>query len=89
MKRDLAQMNVDLAIEVSRFIREHADIAKQIPRGAQLVIQREGDEEFNQWSRRVAEKQRQEGQPVIYVIIRQVEPVRSRIADARIEPAVA
>jgi hypothetical protein len=83
------RLNVALAIEVSRYIREHADVARQIPRGAQLVIQREGDEEFNQWSRKVAEKQREEGQPVVYVIIRQMEPVRSRIADARIEQAVA
>ncbi len=39
----------------------------------------EGAEEFNHWSREGAERQAEPGQPIVYVKIKELAPVRSRI----------
>jgi hypothetical protein len=70
-------------------LREHEEAARQVPHGAQLVIQIEGDEEFNEWSHKTAEKQRSKAQPFVYIVIQQLEPVKSRIANAHVEFALA
>ena len=44
----------------------------------------EGDEEFNRWSREGARRQAEPGQLVVYVKIKQLEPVRSRIRAAEL-----
>ncbi len=56
-------------------------IAQLVP-GEELVITQNDQPVAN-------EKQRETGQPVVYVTIRQIEPLKSRIAEARIETAVA
>jgi len=38
-----------------------------------------GDDEFNQWSKERGSAQVEDGQPVIYVKTKGLEPVRSRI----------
>jgi hypothetical protein len=45
----------------------------------------EGDDEYNEWSRQLAERQREPGQPVIYVKVKGLKPARSRL----IKPEVA
>ena len=37
-----------LVTEFDRYVMEHPDFALQIPHGAQIVIQVEGDEPFNE-----------------------------------------
>ena len=39
----------------------------------------EGNRRFNQWSRKLAESQAEEGQPIICVRIKKLKPLRSRI----------
>jgi hypothetical protein len=39
----------------------------------------EGEEAFNRWSREGAIRQAAPDQPIVYVKIKQLEPVRSRI----------
>ena len=43
--------------EFDRYVVEHPDFASQIPPGAQVVIQVEGDDAFNEWARRLADGQ--------------------------------
>jgi len=68
-----------LVIEFDRYVMEHPEFAAEIPRNAQIVLQIEGDEEYNQWSRHIAEKQREPGQLVVFVKVKGLRPVRSRI----------
>ena len=46
-----------LVTEFDRYVVEHPDFASQIPPGAQVVIQVEGDDAFNEWARRLADGQ--------------------------------
>ena len=41
----------------------------------------EGDEEFNRWSQEGAKRQAEKGQPVVYVKIKRIQPIRSRIQE--------
>ncbi len=74
-----------LVAEFDRYVVEHLEFAEKIPQNAQIVLQVEGDEEYNEWSKRLAERQRETGQPVVYVKIKGLKPVKSRL----IEPEVA
>jgi len=49
---------------------EHPDFASRIPQNAQIVLQVEGDEEYNQWCRQLAERQRETDQVVAYVKVK-------------------
>ena len=65
--------------EFDRYVAEHPEFVVNIPQNAQIVLQIEGDEEYNKWSRNLAEKQRERGQPVVYVKIKGLKPVKSRL----------
>jgi len=59
-----------LVVEFDRYVVEHPEFAAKIPQNAQIVLQVEGDEEYNEWSRQLADRQREIGQTVIYVKVR-------------------
>jgi uncharacterized protein DUF5647 len=65
--------------EFDRYVIEHPNFAAKIPRNAQVVLQVENDEEYSAWSRKLAERQREPGQPVVYVRIKGLKPARSRL----------
>ena len=81
----LERKHVILVTEFDRYVVEHPEFAAKIPPDAQVILQVEGDEEYNEWSRRLAEKQREPDQPVVYVKIKGLKPPRSRL----LEPEVA
>lgn len=74
-----------LVAEFDRYVIEHPEFAANIPLNAQVVLQIEGDEEYNEWSRKLGEEQREPGQAVVYVKSKGLEPPKSRL----IEPEVA
>ncbi len=77
--------NTELIKEFNRYIRERPEFADSIPDDAVVVMQLEGDEEFNKWSRRLAESRAEEGQPIVYIKIKGLAPLRSRIKDLELE----
>ena len=81
----LERKHAILVTEFDRYVVEHPEFAAKIPPNAQIILQVEGDEEYNEWSRRLAEKQREPDQPVVYVKIKGLKPPRSRL----LEPEVA
>ena len=68
-----------LVTEFDRYVVEHPEFAEKIPLNAQIVLQVEGDEEYNAWSRQIAEKQREPGQAIVYVKIKGLKPAKSRL----------
>jgi hypothetical protein len=58
---------------------EHPEFAAKIPRNAQIILQLEGNSEYNDWIKEVAESQIEKGQPIVYVCIKELKPVRSRL----------
>lgn len=71
--------NTDLVKEFNRYVREHPEFADDIPQNAVVVMQLEGDRKFNQWSRKLARSHAEKGQPIVYVRIQKLKPLRSRI----------
>jgi hypothetical protein len=74
-----------LVTEFDRYVVESPEFAAKIPQNAQIVLQVEGDDEYNRWSRELAGRQREPGQAVVYVKVKGLKPVKSRL----IEPEVA
>ena len=81
----LDRKHVILVTEFDRYVIEHPEFAAEIPRKAQIVLQVEGDEEYNEWSRGLAERQREPNQKVAYVKVKGLKLARSRL----LKPEVA
>jgi len=75
------QKNAELVTEFDRYVREHPDFADRIPERALVAMLVEGDEDFNRWSQEGAKRQAEKGQPIVYVKIKKIQPVRSRIQE--------
>ena len=59
----LEKKHAILVTEFDRYIVEHPEVAARIPQNAQIVLQIEGDEEYNAWSRELADWQTYEDYP--------------------------
>jgi len=79
------QKNTELIKEFNRYVREHPKFAEQIPNDAIVILQLDGDEEFNTWARQLVESRQSEGSPVVVVKIKKLKPLRSRITQLELE----
>lgn len=70
--------------EFNQYLFDHPQFADEIPQGAIIVLQLGDDEEYNQWSRQVAEMNREPGRPVVYIEIQALAPERSRLINPRL-----
>ena len=69
-------------------MREHPRFAEQIPHNAVVILQFEGDKEFNRWARQLAESRQEEGTSLSMVKIKKLKPLRSRIEQIQLEQTV-
>lgn len=84
-KERFVEKNSMMVREFDRYILEHPEFSERIPNNALIVMQIEGDEEFNQWAKETALKVAEKDQPKVYVTITELKPVRSRIEKLRLE----
>jgi hypothetical protein len=80
------QKNAELVTEFDRYVREHPEFAERIPDNAIVAMLVEGDEDFNRWSQEGSKRQAEKGQPITYVKIKRIQPIRSRIQEIEISP---
>lgn len=80
------QKNAQLLTEFDRYLIENPTVADVIPNGALIAMHVEGDDDFNKWSSRLAQEQADAGQCIIFVNIKKLQPVRSRIEELAIVP---
>jgi hypothetical protein len=73
--------NAELVTEFDRYVREHPEFADRIPNNALVAMLVDGDQEFNRWSQEGAKRQAEKEQPVVYVTIKRIQPIRSRIQE--------
>jgi len=78
------QKNAELVTEFDRYVREHPDFADQIPTNALVAMLIEGDQKFNRWSQEGAQRQAEKQQPIVYVKIKRIQPIRSRIEEIEV-----
>jgi hypothetical protein len=81
----LERKHAILVTEFDRYVVEHPEFAVKIPRNAQIVLQVEGEEEYNAWSRQIAARQRERDQSVVFVKVKGLKPAKSRL----IKPEIA
>lgn len=86
-KERFVEKNSILVKEFDRYILEHPEFADQIPDNALVVMHVEGDDEFNNWARDTAQNVAEKDNPIVYVIITKLKPVRSRIEKIKLELA--
>ena len=86
-EKRMVEKNLDLIFEFEKYILQHPEIATDIPQDAVVFMRLEGDERFNRWSRRLAEKHCEQGQPIFRVTIKKMKPVHSRIEELSLERA--
>jgi hypothetical protein len=85
VNKRLQEQHTLLIQEFNQYLFDHpAEFLTHIPQGAVIVLQLGGDEEYNRWSRRAAEKTRGEGQPLAFVEILKLAPARSRLISPRL-----
>lgn len=81
-----ADKQLQLTGEFGKFVFDHPELDEQMPNGAYVYFQVCGEEEFNRYSRELAEQQRRAGQPVVLVHIKGLAPPQgSRLIDPIIE----
>ncbi|HJW86625.1 MAG TPA: DUF5647 family protein [Candidatus Brocadiaceae bacterium] len=80
----MERKNTELIREFNRYIRDHPEFADSLPDNAVVVMQLEGDASFNTWSSAVAKSHAEEGQPIVYIRIKRLKPIHSRIEDLEI-----
>jgi Family of unknown function (DUF5647) len=78
-EKRLIEKNSMLVKEFDRYIIEHPEFADAIPDNALVVMQIDGDDEFNAWARKASLSAAEEGNPIVYVTIKELKPIRSRI----------
>jgi hypothetical protein len=84
-KKRFVEKNSILVKEFDRYILEHPEFADKLPNNALVVMQVEGDEEFNNWARETAQSVAEKDNPIVYVTITELKPVRSRIEKLKLE----
>ena len=77
--------NTMLVREFDRYILEHPGFAEKIPDNALVVMQIVGDEEFNEWARRTGQSVAEKDNPIVYITVTELKPVRSRIEKLKLE----
>ena len=86
-KRLFVEKNSILVKEFDRYILEHPEFAEKIPDNALVVMHLEGDDDFNTWARKTALSAAEKDNPIVYVTITELKPVRSRIEKLKLELA--
>jgi len=85
-EKDYFEKNVTLSAEFSRYLFDHPEIENQIPRDAQVIILPEDDPGLCEFNKEIAKRQREKGQPVVYVKVNAIAPkIFSRLINPRIE----
>ena len=85
----LEKKHAILVTEFDRYVMEHDEFAAEIPQNSQIVLQVKGDEEYNKWSRQLAESQREANQIVVYVTVKGLKPTKSRLMKPVLNRAAA
>jgi len=84
-KKRYVEKNNVLIREFDKYILEHPEFSDRIPNNALVVMQIEGDEEFNGWARETGRQVAEKDMPMVYITITELKPVRSRIEKLKLE----
>ena len=85
-KQELFEKNLMLTTEFSRYVLEHPEVAKRIPKDAIVVILPEYDQKLAEENLKIARARREKNQPMVLVRVKRLAPVRkSRLVKPKVE----
>ena len=84
-----ARKQMELTAEFSKYLLDHPEIDESLPEDSYIYFEVRGEAEFNEYSRRLAERrEREEGMVTVCVRVRGLAPPQgSRLIDPEITPA--
>ena len=88
-EKEIFNKNLILSAEFDRYVIEHPEFAEKIPLNAVVVLLPEDDQELCDINMEIAERQKEEGQQIVYVHIGKVAPQISRLTDVSLEVKAA
>ena len=79
--------NLALSTEFSRYVLEHPEVGEALPPNARVILLPQENPELCRINLEIAEKQRRRepDQPVVYVYIEEIAPVKSRLVHLHLE----
>ena len=86
-EKKLVDKNLDLIFEFEKYVLDHPEFAKKIPRNAVVIMKVDGDDHFNRWSEAKGKRQAKKGVPMVRVTVKKMGPVHSRIETLHLEYA--
>jgi hypothetical protein len=87
-EKKMLEKQLDLIFEFEKYVIEHPNFTKRIPRNAIISMRVDGDKSFNRWSQRLTEKHTNGKKvPVFLINVKEMRPAASRIQRLRIERA--
>lgn len=85
---EIMEKNLTLSFELSLYVTEHPEFARQIPPDARVVLLPGDDPELAQINRETAERGRElddePERPIVYVEFERLLPARSRLVGLRL-----
>ena len=60
-----------ISTEFNRYLMGNERLTKDIPKDALIIFQVEGEDDFNKWHKEMSLKNREKGQPIIYVKVKE------------------
>ncbi len=83
---ELVEKNLELSFEFTRYLVDHPELEERIPKGAQVVLLPDYDEDLKRFNLKNSQGRREKDQPVIYVRIKKLAARRSsRLVGTTIE----
>ncbi len=79
IENEIVRKNLVLHAEWIRYVSEHTEVLDQIPQGAQLVILPNNDPALAKENKRVIERLKAEGLPIVIVHLDLPKPPRPQI----------
>ena len=83
---DAFAKNLALSTEFSRYVLEHPEVGEALPPNVRVILLPQ-DPQLCRINLKIAEKQRhrEPDQPVVYVYIEEIAPVKSRLVNLHLE----
>jgi hypothetical protein len=85
-KQEFFEKNLMLSTEFSRYVLDHPEVAKRIPKDAIVVILPEYDQKLAEENLKIAKSRREKDQPMVLVRVKRLAPARkSRLVKPKVE----
>lgn len=85
-EKEITEKNIELSAEFSRYLFDHPDLEESIPKGSDIILLPEYDNELKNHNLELGKKFESDGIQVVYIKIENIKPkILSRIEGVTVE----